>query len=204
MPAGKCHSLETAESHKFSNKHECLHVLRPKGSARPRPEGAGRGQAKHWHRPGQALPEQSRACDTACPGTSAPGTARLRPPTPRRPGVRQPLGTGPLWPRRPVPLTRVCRLWCSPAPSDSGSHAPRTLCPVLSASLSARAPYPQDTTYLDSIPLGPPHCWDPISLGLHTPGNLDLYTRGRPHPHASGTPYPCDLLLPAAPIPTSP
>lgn len=181
MAAGKCHSLETSERHKFSNKHVCTHVCWPKGSARPQPEPPT--GAKNWHKPSWALPGRARGCDTACPGTRAPGhwpSAEAGCPTAagHRPAVAQ----------TPCALDPCVQARCAPDPAGSGSHGPGILRPL--------------------HPLAPgPHTPGHHVPGLHTFGTPDPRNAGTsyprtPQPQTSGTPYPCDLLLLEAPVPS--
>lgn len=213
MPAGKCHSLETSESHKFSNKHECAHVLRAKGSARLQPEGAGRGRAggKPKTGIGRAWPYRS-------------GHGRVTPPAPApvpacglpRPAGRVSHSPGhrPAVAQTPCALDPCVQALVFPDPSDSGSHVPRTLRPLLSASLSPRAPYPQDTTYLDSKPLGPPDAhpagtpypWDFIPLGtsISTPAGPHTPMPQEPYIPVTSCSWQTRSLRPGTPVPPPP
>lgn len=210
MAAGKCHSLETCESHKFSNKHMCAHVCWLKGSARPQPEpptGAGRGQAKNWRRPGWALPGRAGGCDTARPGIRVPGHCTSA----------ASHAQGPECPTAPVHSPAVAQTPCALDPCVQalvcpGSHRPRIPCPRGLCALCSLHPLSPGSHTLRTPCTWTPYLWDPkplhswdfISLGPHTPGDPDPYTVGTPHPHTSGAPYPWNLSLPGTPIPTPP
>lgn len=203
MAAGKCHSLETSESRKFSNKHVCAHVRWQKGSARLHPSHPrGRAGSKPRTGIGQAGPSRGGhgGVSPPAPAPVCPSTVALQPPTPGRPGVPQSPGTGPLWPRRRVPLTHVSRLWCALDPPDSGSHAPGlcTLCslhPLAPGCHTPRTPRTWTPYLWDPTS---PHCCDPITLGPHSPGNPDPYTLRTP------TPIPQEPHIPVTPCSRNP
>lgn len=212
MAAGKCHSLETCESHKFSNKHMCAHVCWLKGSARPQPEpptGAGRGQAKNWHRPGWALPGRAGGCDTARPGSRVPGhctsaashaqgpecpTAPVHSPAvAQTPCALDPCVQALVCPgshRPSIPCPRGLCALCSLHPLSPGSHTLRTPCTWTPYLWDPKPLHSWD--FIPSYPGGPRslHRRDPTPPCLRSPIFLEPLAPRNPDPYAPGTPQP--------------